>query len=1249
MADTENIGGVSVSITGDYSQLASDFDAAVALAVSKGATLAEAIQSAMAVPDTAPLTQAFGAVGDAAVSAAGQLSLFDQAAHVDYSDAAGQLNLFATEMESLGPSAAQAASGVMQLPPALQEAGEKAHEAENLFVEFGEKVSEILEHPVQQFRAMVEAMGPVAIGALAIGAAFYELGAKITELVLEEGQAARETQNLADKLNLGFEQTKQLGEMASVVGVNIDALSRASMRLAVALDDPTSAAGAKVSAALDNLGISATDSGDAMLKLLEKLAAIPDATDRIAAATTVIGRGAVQLEPLLNNYDALKQAVEDLGGQLDHDMVQKLLDANKAAGLLSIAWDHLKESLAVAFAPAVTAAMQTLTALLTDPKPLTLDQQITSLTQEIKDLKVAADGAKGSVDSFFGRSTGIEGTGTPGAGLIAERQATLDLLQSQKDGIERSKEYNAELDQSNKDQKQWAADAIAATEAYAAALYKAYGQLGISNFSSLLKGTADSSGNVTQFSGMDAFNALANTLEGPRLVQAADNLEAKLQEAFHAGAISAEEFNNDVDKIEEKITALGDGWTVVAKKFAGFDMRAEIAPLATELQSINDEMRQSGVLAGDWAVKMIAAGSSMKQFMDSTGTVFSQKLDANPLIDALKTLRITAADTGAEMTKSFSAFNAVAASDVTSLETVEVAWAKISSQVNKLAKTDLPAAIELENNYIAALQAKGAALGQIYAAEEASLTLQIKDAALRGADATEEIVQLTQLQYQTKALKDASEGLGQVYVGVRKAFDDAFSSLSKGLADAIVNGKNLGDVFINVGKQIATSILDTVIKGALLPLQDELNKTGGLFDNLAKGLTGLTKQLASSHIPGLGGSSGGVPGFGSGETATEGNALPGGSPGDFGGETGAGDTSSGGGALGSLGGVVPLAGLAVSIVSGIVQGFQLAHLSNLLGEIEVTTRGMLNVLAVNGEDSILGATIHTWQELVTMSGQLSNLHDDNVEALGRFDQLIAAVEAGGGGSGGGGGGGALSESDLLALNQVTNSLTSLAVTINSQQYANGAVNPATFAPFTAGGVGTQAYTLSQAVNPSGNGFGAIANPLNLAANALSAVAPQGAFDPNQTFAGQTESGAALGTSTGGVQFSGFTDPNVNPAIQYLINQGYKGMGPITGEEASYLRNQLHYADPTEGWQKYFQEWVPDLQALTPAGRDQMNSGFHFGPSNTATPTPANLIPGTPVNSFNSGGAMVTVNALNPSSRGVVDGIITGLRQIGVKV
>ncbi len=205
---------------------------------------------------------------------------------------------------------------------------------------FAENAKEFIENPLkaggQAIGNFLEALGPVGIAAGAAAAAFALIGREIVDLVLEEGKAAEAMGNFADRLNIGFEDAKKLSEMAQIAGISVGSLERVSMRLADAMQN-ASGSGKKVAEALQSIGVFATDSGDALLQMLQKLAEIPDATERIAKAHEIMGRGAVQLEPLLKDYQSLSEAVDSLGGKLSGEMVASLKAADDAADKLDAA------------------------------------------------------------------------------------------------------------------------------------------------------------------------------------------------------------------------------------------------------------------------------------------------------------------------------------------------------------------------------------------------------------------------------------------------------------------------------------------------------------------------------------------------------------------------------------------------------------------------------------------------------------------------------------------------------------------------------------------------------------------------------------------------------------------------------------------------------------------------------------------------------------------------------------------------
>jgi len=53
------------------------------------------------------------------------------------------------------------------------------------------------------------------------------------------------------------------------------------------------------------------------------------------------------MAPLIEDYNKLGEAVESLGGKLSGPAVKGLTDTRESVNELGIAWDHLKEQMAV--------------------------------------------------------------------------------------------------------------------------------------------------------------------------------------------------------------------------------------------------------------------------------------------------------------------------------------------------------------------------------------------------------------------------------------------------------------------------------------------------------------------------------------------------------------------------------------------------------------------------------------------------------------------------------------------------------------------------------------------------------------------------------------------------------------------------------------------------------------------------------------------------------------------------------------
>lgn len=150
---------------------------------------------------------------------------------------------------------------------------------------------------------------------------------------------------------------------------------------------------------------------------------------------------------------------------------------------------------------------------------------------------------------------------------------------------------------------------------------------------------------------------------------------------------------------------------------------------------------------------------------------------------------------------------------------------------------------------------------------------------------------------------------------LKQEWKGIFEGFERGLANSIIHWKGFSDTLKKLGDDLASSMLTSFLKGLFKPLENELEalgkKVGDVFGKIWKN--------AGSGAPSAGGGGPSIPSGGGG---------------------GGGGGGIGGGA--GLAGTVTAIGSAVSAVSNVIGNIQQAHANNLLGEIEVSTRGALN-------------------------------------------------------------------------------------------------------------------------------------------------------------------------------------------------------------------------------------------------------------------------------------------------------------------
>ena len=316
---------------------------------------------------------------------------------------------------------------------------------------------------------------------------------------------------------------------------------------------------------------------------------------------------------------------------------------------------------------------------------------------------------------------------------------------------------------------------------------------------------------------------------------------------------------------------------------------------------------------------------------------------------------------------------------------------KYEGFIQKLAKTDMPDAIAAQGDYINKLGEMGAPLHEVYSAIESWDKMQIQLAEDSGTSASTYIINLARIKQANQDAHDSFQNLlGNVFVDIQKSWNDAFTSLGSHLTDAITGAKSWHDAlqgFLqDIEKEIVNNLIGTVLKGLESSLDSVIGKlVGGITGGFgtAAGAAGTfagSLGQCTTTIGSLTGSAGGA------ATSLGGSA--------------AGLGGSAASAASSLVGMVGAIGSVVGAIAGIVGDVEQAHANNLLGEIEVSTRGTLaemgNLRAdlwsqFNGEFQRLGDIWSTLQSMGANAG-VGEGEKNIYDALSSMGQTLVELD-----------------------------------------------------------------------------------------------------------------------------------------------------------------------------------------------------------------------------------------------------------------
>lgn len=199
------------------------------------------------------------------------------------------------------------------------------------------------------------------LGTAAAAYGTYEL----IKMTTAAADAARETGNLADRLNITWQQARTLEQEAKLAGVSLGGLEQSSYHLSQALEEG-SGAGKRTAETLEKLGITGKTSGELLLNVFTYLAGITDESKRIAILHDIFQRSSQQLVPLVKDLDKLNAEVTSLGDNLNENARKRLEEVAHATSSLHVAWGKFWDQISVNTSKPLTLVINTVTGWLTE-------------------------------------------------------------------------------------------------------------------------------------------------------------------------------------------------------------------------------------------------------------------------------------------------------------------------------------------------------------------------------------------------------------------------------------------------------------------------------------------------------------------------------------------------------------------------------------------------------------------------------------------------------------------------------------------------------------------------------------------------------------------------------------------------------------------------------------------------------------------------------------------------------------------
>lgn len=912
MANTEDIGGVSIGVDADFSGLEAQFQEAIGKAVAAGQSLSDALASAVKAPDFSGISgsvdqleakwQELGADIAKALGitlptpdvsgVTGAIGQIETAVH----EAAASTGEITSALNSVGSAAGSAAPNIESAAKSTQDLQQAAGAAAP---SFGELASQLAK------------LGGIALTAQGM----LSLAESIGEALDSITRAQISLTALTGSAQQADEMLQRLDQIGVSDGLSIPALQQAVVRMQELLPegsdvvgilgqiaDSAAVMGTSLETAANKFSLIA-DSGKASDKSLASLGLsmrdLQQAMQDAGVSAALLGEGAKQAFADLDQHDrivVLQTALEKFQGvaqdiadntfsgawhkaiaQWDTDlgiMQKDLTDAGNSFGSLT----PIVNAVAAAITVAITGIRGTVDVLV--GSVAIAQSALMGIGSAVKDafsgnIQGAVNDIKGAMADMAAASKaqGDALKADLGGGLktvtdlmnqtAAATKPTKDALDGLGNSAKTSAEKLVQLAQATHD---FTDQAMAAINAFGGAARDAASVMDAlaSNVDRLQTSVAHAQGNLNN--AVQALEDLKAKSDGSAAslgdIEQAENrvatASAKLETA-QKNLVAAQQALDDKWGIAQTAAAAMNeamsqaGGAILTAEDNLRDLGVSFDTTLPKISPLNKAMGDLGININnlDTPIKTLHADfADLENALDKAASRASQTGDWDGYISALEKFDGFVTKLGKtdlpQMTQVLGDNIAKMGQGGAPITAIVTELGKYQSAINKLAQQDLPDAIAAQQRFIDLLTNSGASTGQILRSMADLDQMMIKYGEDTGTSSAQAVLSLEGIRIKQQELALSSHGYADEMVKGIHDIISGFDSLAGSMADAIVNGKNLGDALVQSFKKIGQSLLTDVLQAGMIPLkQAMLEVLGSLMPSLNLGLK-VTQASASA-------------------------------------------------------------------------------------------------------------------------------------------------------------------------------------------------------------------------------------------------------------------------------------------------------------------------------------------------------------------------------------------------------------------